>query len=191
MKIHVKNMVCDRCIFVIENTLKELNLQSKNVRLGVIDFGDYYGDKLDPAIAKNLKIKFTSLGFEFLDNKKSQIIEKIKIVCITLISSSNGDKNYKLSEQLSKDLNREYKYLSNLFSSVEGITIEQYFILQRIEKVKELMIYDELSLNEIAYKLSFSSAAHLSGQFKKVTGLTISHFKSNNSKMCQNSLDNL
>ena len=184
-------MVCDRYILVVENTLNELNLQFKNIRLGEIDFGDFYGDELDPVVEENLKIKFIDLGFQFLDNKKSQIIEQIKIVCIALISSSDGDKNYKLSELLSKKLNREYKYLSNLFSSVEGMTIEQYFILQRIEKVKELIIYDELSLNEIAYKLSFSSTAHLSGQFKKVTGLTISHFKSNNSKINRRSLDKL
>ncbi len=119
----------------------------------------------------------TTLGFELLDNNKQQLIEKIKNVIIKQVHNTEEESTHNYSEILSKTLHKDYSYLSSLFSEVEGITIEKYVINQKIEKVKELTIYDQLSLGEIAYKLGYSSVAHLSNQFKKVTGLTPSHFK--------------
>jgi AraC-like DNA-binding protein len=128
-------------------------------------------------LKQKLQIRLEELGFEFLSSKQSQLVEKIKVICISTLASLKGDMTEKLSQVLSNKLHREYNYLSNLFSSVEGITIEQYFIRQRVEKIKELLVYDELSLTEIAYKLNFSSVSHLSGQFKKITGFTPSKFR--------------
>ena len=117
------------------------------------------------------------LGFEPIDSKKGRIIEKIKTVIINMVHHSDHDEKTNLSDLLSKALHHDYNYLSNLFSEVEGITIEKYFIAQKIEKVKELLVYDELSLSEIALRMNYSSVAYLSNQFKKVTGLTPSHFR--------------
>lgn len=117
------------------------------------------------------------LGFELIDDKKSRIIEKIKNTIVELIHHSEEIIKVNLSDHLAGKLHYDYSYLSNLFSEIEGTTIEKYYIAQRIEKVKELLVYDELTLSEIAHKLGYSSAAYLSGQFKKVTGLTPSHFK--------------
>jgi AraC-like DNA-binding protein len=117
------------------------------------------------------------LGFELIDDRKSRIIEKIKNVIIDLVHRKNSHLQTNLSDMLSEELNHDYSYLSNLFSEVEGTTIEKYFIAQKIEKVKELLVYDELSLSEIAYRLNYSSVAYLSNQFKRVTGLTPGHFK--------------
>ncbi|MBL7868163.1 MAG: AraC family transcriptional regulator, partial [Flavobacterium lindanitolerans] len=117
------------------------------------------------------------LGFEPIDSKKGRIIEKIKTVIINMVHHSDHDEKTNLSDLLSKALHHDYNYLSNLFSEVEGITIKKYFIAQKIEKVKELLVYDELSLSEIALRMNYSSVAYLSNQFKKVTGLTPSHFR--------------
>jgi AraC-like DNA-binding protein len=118
-----------------------------------------------------------ALGFELLDNSRQQLIEKIKNIIIKQVHYNDEKKHNNFSLVLSKELHKDYSYLSSLFSQVDGITIEKYIINQKIEKVKELIIYDELSLSEIAYKLDYSSVAHLSNQFKKITGLTPSHFK--------------
>jgi AraC-like DNA-binding protein len=125
----------------------------------------------------SLKDKLHQLGFELLDDAKKKLIEKIKTIIIAHVHYKEGDERYNLSDILSSKLHKEYSYLSHLFSEVEGITIEKYVINQKIEKIKELLVYDELSLNEIAYHLRYSSVAHLSAQFKKVTGLTPTHFK--------------
>ena len=117
------------------------------------------------------------LGFELIDDKKSRIIEKIKNIIIELVHHQNNDAKTNLSDVLSSQLHHDYNYLSNLFSEIEGTTIEKYFIAQKIEKVKELLVYDELSLSEIAFRLNYSSVAYLSNQFKKVTGLTPSYYK--------------
>src|SRR5690606_28337477 len=117
------------------------------------------------------------LGFEVIDDRKSLIIEKIKNIIIDLVHHQDNDTKSNLSDVLSSKLHHDYNYLSNLFSEIEGTTIEKYFIAQKIEKVKELLVYDELSLSEIAFRLNYSSVAYLSNQFKKVTGLTPSHFK--------------
>lgn len=171
--LFIKNMVCNRCIMVVENELGKLGVNVKNIRLGevVIDNTLTLADK--ELLRKALKL----LGFELIDDKKSRLIEQIKTVIIELVHQKDNDIKYNLSKVLSNNLNHDYNYLSNLFSEVEGTTIEKYFIAQKIEKVKELLVYDELSLSEIAHRLNYSSVGYLSNQFKKVTGLTPGHFK--------------
>lgn len=166
-------MVCNRCILVVQQELGKLNIDSCKITLGEVETtGELPKEKIEQ-LEKNLD----ALGFELLDNSKQQLIEKIKNNVIQQVHHTQEDNNHNFSEILSKSLHKDYSYLSSLFSEVEGVTIEKYIISQKIEKVKELIIYDELSLSEIAYKLGYSSVAHLSNQFKKVTGLTPSHFK--------------
>ncbi len=191
MKITIKNMVCDRCCLVVSNILKDLNLQARTVVLGEVDFGDVYGEQLASEVQVLLTIKLEEYGFELLNNKKSKLIETIKIACIDYIQRAEEFNKEKLSSHISKALKRDYNYLSQLFSGVEGVTIEQYFIRLRIEKVKELLVYDEFKLSEIAFQLGYSSVAHLSGQFKKVTGLTPSHFRSLKNEKKRHSIDKL
>jgi AraC-like DNA-binding protein len=158
---------------VVQQELDKLKIDSCKVTLGEVEIpGDLPKDKLE-----QLDDNLSALGFELLDNSKKQLIEKIKNLIIQKVHHSKEEDHHNFSEILSKSLHKDYSYLSSLFSEVEGITIEKYIINQKIEKVKELIIYDELSLSEIAYKLGYSSVAHLSNQFKKVTGLTPSHFK--------------
>lgn len=166
-------MVCNRCIMVVQNELDKLGLDVKSIRLGevVLEKEPGTGEK------EQLNNVLLSLGFELIDDKKSRIIEKIKNVIIDLVHHQDNDVKTNLSAVLSAELHHDYNYLSNLFSEVEGTTIEKYFIAQKIERVKELLVYDELSLSEIALRLNYSSVAYLSNQFKKVTGLTPSHFK--------------
>ena len=191
MKLYIRNMVCDRCRMVVSSVLQELKLQPLTIALGEVDFGDNYGEKLDPGIYALLENKLETCGFELISNKKQRLIEKIKSLCIEYVQQIDVTSRTKLSSHLGEKLHHDYKYLSQLFSSVEGVTIEQYFISQRIEKVKELLVYDELSLSEIAYQLGYSSVAHLSAQFKKVTDLTPSHFRSLKDAKKRNSLDKL
>lgn len=166
-------MVCNRCIMVVQNELDKLGLEAKDVKLGEVTLNK----EPDAEEKVNLKKALAPLGFEIIDDKKSRLIENIKTIIIDLVHHQNSESRTNLSEILSSQLHHDYNYLSNLFSEVEGKTIEKYFIAQRIEKVKELLVYDELSLSEIAYRLNYSSVAYLSNQFKKVTGLTPSHFK--------------
>jgi len=184
-------MVCERCKIVIGNALQELDLKPISISLGEIDFGEYYGENFGIEIKTTLQKKIESYGFELLDTKRTQLIEKIKKACIEFVVNRNNVEQMKLSSFLNNKLHYDYNYLSQLFSSVEGATIERYYILQRTEKVKELLVYDELSLGEIAYQLGYSSAAHLSGQFKKITGLTPSYFRSLKDPRKRNPLDTL
>ena len=166
-------MVCNRCILVVKQELEKLQIESNKVTLGEIETTiDLPKEKI-----QQLAINLNALGFELLDNAKQQIIEKIKNIIIQQVHYTPDESHHNFSEILSNSLLKDYSYLSRLFSEVEGITIEKYAINQKIEKVKELIIYDELSLSEIAYKLGYSSVAHLSNQFKKVTGLTVTYFK--------------
>lgn len=178
MKIYIKNMVCDRCRKVVANTLAEIGLKPINIDLGEVDFGDAYGDQLSQELQALLANKLEDDGFELLNSKKSKLIENIKIASIDYLEHYEELNGIKLSNHLSNKLNLDYNHLSNLFSAVEGVTIEHYFIRLRIEKVKELLVYDESSLSEIAFSLGFSSVSHLSSQFKKITGLTPGHFRS-------------
>jgi len=173
MKLNVKNMVCNRCIHVVKQELENAGVSYSNVGLGeVIVDNDLSKEKL-ALVASNL----AKYGFEVLDNSRQQLIEKIKNIIIEQVHYSTEEQRYNYSEILSKSLHKDYSYISSLFSEVEGITIEKYIINQKIERVKELIIYDELNLSEIAYKLGYSSVAHLSNQFKKVTGLTPTYFR--------------
>ena len=167
-------MVCDRCILVIQGVLSELQLTAETIELGEIDFG---GIELEAKQLVAIKTRIVPLGFELIDDKKSRLIEKIKNAIIELIHRQDVALDSNLSSYLSDRLHYEYNYVSSLFSAVEGITVEQYLIQQKIEKVKELLVYDEKTLTSISYQLGYSSVAHLSSQFKKVTGLTPSHFK--------------
>lgn len=171
--IYIKNMVCNRCILVVNNQLRTLGIPPVSIQLGevVID------RKLDEHELEELRNVLQSVGFELIDSKKARLIEKVKNAIIELVHTNNSDLKTNLSDYLSTWVYHNYIYISNLFSEVENTTIEKYFITQKIERVKELLVYDELSLNEIALLLNYSSVAHLSTQFKKVTGLTPSHFK--------------
>ncbi len=174
MKLLIRNMVCDRCTLVIQNTLADMGVKPERIRLGEVDLGDRVlgEDQLEA-----FREKIEELGFGLISDKKSQLIENIKKHIVALVQSTGDLEKVKISNYLGEALFYDYTYLSNLFSSVEGVTIEQYFIHQKIEKAKELLVYDELTLTEIAFRLGYSSVAHLSRQFKKVTGQTPSQFK--------------
>jgi len=179
-------MVCNRCIMVVKQEFEKAGLKPAEVKMGEVELNNL------PSENELLKInsRLQELGFEILDNQKQKMIERIKNLLIDKIQSGEIEEHFILSNFLSKKLNKEYSQLSRLFSEVEGMTIEQFFIQQKIEKVKEWIAYDELTLSEIAGRLGYSSVAHLSAQFKKVTGLTPSHVKkhgTNNRK----SLDNI
>jgi AraC-like DNA-binding protein len=158
---------------VVKSELERLGLQYAVIELGEAEInGDISEDtkeKLDAALKKQ--------GLELMDDRKSMLIEKIKTVIIELIHYSDYSLKINLSDYITSKINYDYTYLANLFSEVQGTTIEHFFIYHKIERVKELLVYDELNLKEIAYKMHYSSVAHLSNQFKKVTGLTPSHFK--------------
>lgn len=173
MDLYIKNMVCPRCIMAVERILKDNQMHYSGISLGKVvltkEPSKVQFDSLSTDLAK--------VGFELLADHKKKQIEKVKNLLIEKIQSAEIEEHLTLSEFLSKKLNKQYSQFSRLFSEVEGVTIEQYFILQKIEKVKEWIAYDELTLSEIAWKLGYSSVAHLSGQFKKITGLTPSDFK--------------
>ena len=173
MKLAIKNMVCKRCILVISQELKKLNLGALNITLGEVELeAEPTQEQLD-----GFRSNISSLGFELLDDSKKLVIEKIKNIIINEIHYTDKVSRYNFSQILSEKLKRDYSYLSSLFSEAEEITIEKYIINQKIEKVKELLTYDELSLSRIADKLGYCSIAHLSAQFKKITNQTPSHFK--------------
>jgi AraC family transcriptional regulator len=178
MKLYIKNMVCDRCKMVVKSQLEKLNLHPVSVDLGVIELQE---DELSDELQQAAKQQLEQVGFELLEDKRSQIIEAIKTTVLDVVRNSGDDNKLKLSEHISRQLNYDYHYLSGLFSEVENITIEQYAIQQKIERVKELLAYDELNLSEIAYQLGYSSVAALSGQFKKVMKVTPTAWKAGNS----------
>ncbi len=171
--LYIRNMVCNRCKMVVEAEFKKLDLNVVHVELGEVQISE----ELTPEQKSTLNAALNVLGFELIDDKKSRLILRIKTLIIELIQKNDADLKINLSHFLSENLHHDYNYISNLFSDVEGTTIEKYFIAQKIERVKELLVYDELTLSEIAFMLNYSSVAHLSSQFKKVTGLTPSHFK--------------
>jgi YesN/AraC family two-component response regulator len=174
MKIYIRNMVCHRCELAVHAIFKKHGYGSAEVKLGEVTVsGDNVHEKDLDLIDTDLK----AIGFEIIREKKRRIIEAIKKHVITEVTAEDSNRKVNLSTRLSKALGYDYNYLSNLFSEVEGTTIEKYFIAQKIEKAKELLVYNELSLSEIAHQLGYSSVAHLSGQFKKTTGLTPSFFR--------------
>ncbi len=166
-------MVCPRCISAVEQLLKNAGAEPIHIQLGEA----VLKEPLTVVQQQQLAEQLQQVGFELLDDNKKQQIDKIKTVVIEKIHYQDDEK-FDFPEVLAKALNKEYSQISKLFSETEGITIEQYVIHQKIEKAKELLAYKEMNLNEISFKLGYSSAAHLSAQFKKVTGLTPSQFKS-------------
>ncbi len=171
----VKNMVCQRCMLAVENILDKTSIKFQKVTVGEIHLLEIISEEQ----LNLLSSAFAEIGLELIDNKMNGIIEKIKQLVLKKARNEvkETEKKMKLSAYLSQNLFYEYTYLSSLFSSVEGCTIENYFIQQRIEKVKELLVYNEMSLSTISFEMEYSSVAHLSSQFKQVTGLTPSHFK--------------
>lgn len=174
MILHIKNMVCLHCITALKELLQNLGIPYNHIELGSV----FLNQTLSKEKLAELSTGLRAIGLDLIDDRRSRIIEEIKTTIINLMHAENDEKpNQNVSSILSKKLNYDYNYLSNLFSESEGITIEKFVIAQRIDKVKELLVYDELTLNQIAYKLGYTSTAHLSNQFKKVTGLTPSYFK--------------
>lgn len=173
LKLHIKYMVSNRCKVAVKEELKKLGLHFVVVDLGEVDVME----DLTPEQTEQLKIGLLNLGLELMDDKRSILIEKIKNVIIEMVHHTDEMIKINFSHFLSEKLHHDYTYLANLFSEVQGTTIEQFIISHKIERIKELIMYDELSISEIAWKMNYSSVAHLSNQFKKSTGLSPSHFK--------------
>lgn len=173
MNLHIKNMVCNRCKMVVKAELEKLGFKPLLVELGEVTLAEN--------ITADDKIKIsgqlTHFGFELLEDKKTQVAEQIKTAIINLVHYTKEPLKINLSTYLSEQLKQEYSSLSSVFSELENQTIEKYFIAQKIEKAKEMLTYGELTLSEIAFQLNYSSVAHLSAQFKKVTGITPSAYK--------------
>ncbi len=166
-------MVCNRCKMVVNAELEKLGIHPLTIDLGEVEIARELSAKESQEVNNALQ----KVGFELMDDKKSRLIEKVKTLLIDLVHNRDNQLSTNLSDYLAAELKLEYSYLSSLFTQVEGTTVEHYFIAQKIERVKELLVYDETTLSEIAYQLNYSSVAHLSKQFKKVTGFTPSHYK--------------
>lgn len=173
MKLYIKYMVSLRCKMLVKEELKKLGLDVISVDLGMVEFRDEITEEQLETLDRNLR----KAGLELLDDKKNILVEKIKSIIVEMVHYSDELPKINDSDYISRKLGYDYTYLSNIFSEVKGITIQQYIIMHKIERVKELLLYDELTLTEIAHKLHYSSVAHLSNQFKKVTGLTPTYFK--------------
>ncbi|WP_374163484.1 helix-turn-helix domain-containing protein [Arcticibacter sp. MXS-1] len=186
--LFIKNMVCARCVLVVEAELAKLGLKPLQVDLGRVVLSEPLSGEVKPQLEQRLK----ELGFELLDDSKTRQIEAIKNIVIQKIHhSGNLDLKVNWSHLVSGELHQDYAYLSNLFSSVEGVTLEQYIIRQKIEKVKELLFYDELNMTEIAFRVGYSSVQHLSSQFRKVTGQTPSEYKSSRKEVLRKPIDSV
>lgn len=173
MKLFIKYMVSNRCKLAVKDELKKLGLHFIVVEMGEVEIMEELTEDQQRALQTGLRAS----GLELMDDKKSVLIEKIKNVITEMIHNSDDLPKVNYSDFISAKLNYDYTYLSNLFSEVKGITIQQFIIVHKIERVKELLFYDEMNLTEISYKLHYSSVAHLSNQFKKVTGLSPSAYK--------------
>lgn len=173
MKLYIKYMVSLRCKMMVASELEKLGLQPIAIDLGLVELPE----AISPGLREQLKKNLLLSGLELLDDKKSILIEKIKNVITTMIQYSDELPKVNYSDYIGDKLQHDYTYLANIFSEVQGITIQQYIIIHKIERAKELLLYNELNLTEIAHKLHYSSVAHLSYQFKKITGLTPSFYK--------------
>lgn len=182
MFLYIKYMVSLRCKMVVKEELKKLELHYVNVDLGTIEILDDITDFQREALRNNLK----KYGLELLDDNRNIIIEKIKSIIIEMIHYSDELPKVNYSYYISEKLGYDYTYLANMFSEVKGVTIQQFIIMHKIERIKELLLYDELNLTEISYLLHYSSVSHLSNQFKKVTGLTPSYYKKLKKKRMKN-----
>jgi AraC family transcriptional regulator len=172
-KLYIKNMVCGRCVKVVKEELEKLGINYNYVQLGEVGLNA----PVDNKKLEDLRANLLENGFELIDDLRTKLIEKVKTLIINSIYRSSKPEEINYSDYLSKETGKPYTFLSSLFSSVENTTIEKYIILQKIERAKELLVYDELTLSEIAYQLGYSSSQHLSNQFKKVTGFTPTYFK--------------
>jgi YesN/AraC family two-component response regulator len=186
LKIYIKNMVCIRCQMVVKAELLKLGLNYVSVKIGEASIVE----NLSEEQLKQLDSALREAGLEIMDDNKSILVEKIKAAIIELVHYTEEQIRVNLSDYLSDKLNYDYTYLANLFSEVKGTTIEKFYLAHKIEKVKEMIVYDELSLTEISYRMHYSSVAHLSNQFKKITGLTPTHFKMLKNKR-RNTLEDL
>jgi AraC-like DNA-binding protein len=186
VKLYIKYMVSLRCKMVVKEELQNLGLNLVSVDLGMVEISG----EMTPVQRDQLSANLLRSGLELLDDKKAIMIDKIKNVIIEMVHYADELPTTNYSEYISQKLGYDYTYLSNVFSEVKGITIQQFIILHKIEKVKELLLYDELTLTEISYKLQYSSVAHLSNQFKKITGLSPSFYKQLKQKR-KNNLENL
>ncbi len=173
MKLHIKYMVSTRCKMAVKEELKKMGLHFIVVDLGEVEIME----NISAEQREQLKTALLSSGLELMDDRRSVLIEKIKNVIIEMVHHTEEASNVNFSHFLSEKLNHDYTYLANLFSEVQGTTIEQFIISHKIERIKELIIYGELNMTEIAWKMNYSSVAHLSNQFKKMTGLSPTHFK--------------
>lgn len=173
MEIYIKNMVCNRCILVVSQIFDEAGVAVENVQLGKVKTNE----KVEPDKLDQLNNNLKRVGFEIINDSKRRLIEKIKSITIDYVYHHTEKTKMNFSEYLTDRLNLDYSYLSTLFSSVEGTTIEKNLVNLKIERVKELLVYDEKTLSEIAWEMGYNSVAYLSGQFKKITGFTPSHFK--------------
>lgn len=179
-------MVCGRCETAVKKELDSMNIPYSDIQLGVVELNRTLEEEEKEELSKNLK----TLGFELLDDKTSQTIARIKNLIVDLVHYQNVKPKINLSTYLSAELLQDYGAISTLFSENEGVTIEHYFIAQKIERVKELLLYNELTLSEIAHQLHYSTVGHLSNQFKKTTGITPTAFKISN-KVARKQLDAL
>jgi AraC-like DNA-binding protein len=186
MKLYIKYMVSLRCKMLVKEELQKLGLHVVFLDLGVVEILE----EISQEQHEQLKANLLKSGLELLDDKKSILIEKIKNLIIEMVHYTDELPKVKYSDYISEQLDYDYTYLSNIFSEVKGITIQQFIIIHKIERVKELLLYDELNLTEISYKLHYSSVAHLSNQFKKITGLSPSFYKQLKQKRRSN-LENL
>ena len=186
MKLYIKYMVSIRCKMLVKEELSKLGLHYSTVDLGTVEMTE----NISQQQREQLKTNLLKSGLELMDDKKAILIEKIQNVIVEMIHYEDELPKTNFSDYLTAKLNYDYTYLANLFSETKGITIEHFIILHKIERVKELIIYDELNLSEIAWRLHYSSVAHLSNQFKKITGLTPSYFKSLKHKK-RNTLENV
>lgn len=173
MKLYIKNMVCPRCIMAVERELQELRLPAKHVELGIAEFES----TLTQQQVASINSRLLPLGFVLLNDTKHKQVEQIKYLLIGLLQQGGIEPHFSVKKFLSANISKEYSYLSKMFSEKEGITIENYFILLKLEKVKELITYGEETLNEIAWRLGYSSVQHLSSQFKRVLGMSTTSFK--------------
>ena len=173
LKLHIKYMVSNRCKMAVKEELKKLGLHFIVVELGEVEIME----KISPEQRVLLQTGLLNSGLELMDDRRSVLIERIKNVIIEMVHHTDEEIRVNFSHYLSEKLNHDYTYLANLFSEVQGTTIEQFIIAHKIERIKELIIYGELNITEIAWKMNYSSVAHLSNQFKKMTGLTPTHFK--------------
>jgi AraC-like DNA-binding protein len=173
MKIYIKNMVCKRCKMLVKSEFEKLDIHLRTLELGKVETTNNITQEKLKLLDNNLR----QFGLELIENRKIILVEKIKTAIVILIHYSDVQLKINLSNYLSEKLNYNYTYLANVFSEVKGITIEKFYLTHKIEKVKELIIYDELNLTEIADKLQYSSVAHLSNQFRRTTGLAPSQFK--------------